>query len=869
MNLILITPPNDPSDSKYNDSNIEPSKNALYTIPIIQKEINEYFDDLSNNFPSVYKSVQKLYNTMKQGKKFGEFLKTPVLFVHTIDQIIYYNGSQDFIDKTKDIYSKICDYFDKLIYSIIPKSFLKANNGTYFTTKDLFKVDNNNLDLNYDIETLIGEILYEYPHFYECIQFICNTEMYLSKLNTLENIEFSTDFYKSTFNLDLEPIFFDEYKLIWDTLNSKDLITLYENAEKINPEMKEIIPYYYINNFLNQQCSNKVSKIAISYWLNPEKAKQEFADELGEKEIEVLEEISKPSSNNAWFKLSTIIYSDVQNYYRENFAFLKKLYESEQTVDPILFSRLILYMIFHNNRNNFETIFANKDIESIKQEINSFVKLNILSNYNNLEKYPQILFSRNNSILDKVVSKYGIESIKFPDLSNQPTFFKKKPPLTPLEKDVRRLKFGNYFRRMSTSIKCGLGTFTKFFKPKENKLWTTLAFVTNAVSLLFSSTALICPFMGGVAAILEFLASVIYKSEYFSYIFETNDVKYIWNGGFEESWLLGLKKGECSTIDDMKLLEPMQVVKPNNLQGYYYDGKTYGDFSKLKYTQLNDILNDRYSNDKLKKVYSLIDLENEVEPNIEFYSESIDDLLISISNHIRELISNDVFDDDQIVKKSTYKFDSFVYDELDTLQNNTNKILGSIKPMLIAQIPKLNPKGHKLSNKPICNDSNNFDDCSLKPYKLPGLSWTSNGGYFENDDTNFIMVDQNISDDKNSSKSKGNEIINYKKQLEDKFYASFEVDSKEIEYQFINNIDLFSEISSKIESNFCYFAKGKNNQRKIFLSKNDAINWLLTEFNYKTHFVLEEIETVVFDDLKFSSYDEYMNWVYENIREVK
>ncbi|MDE6473035.1 MAG: hypothetical protein K2K73_01345, partial [Ureaplasma sp.] len=142
MNLILATPPNDPLNPEYNESNIEPSKNALYTIPEIQKEINEYFDDLCNNFPNVYKSIQSLYNTMKQGKKFGEFLKTPVLFVHTIDQIIYYNGSQEFIDKTRDIYSKICDHFDKLIYSTIPKTFLKANNGTYFTTKDLFKVDN-------------------------------------------------------------------------------------------------------------------------------------------------------------------------------------------------------------------------------------------------------------------------------------------------------------------------------------------------------------------------------------------------------------------------------------------------------------------------------------------------------------------------------------------------------------------------------------------------------------------------------------------------------------------------------------------------------------------------------------------------------
>ncbi|MDE5599715.1 MAG: hypothetical protein K2I49_02150, partial [Ureaplasma sp.] len=230
MNLILFSPPNDLNNPKYNESNVYHSKNALYTIPILQEEINTYFDDLYSNFRVVYNSVKSLHDTMSQGKKYGEFLKTPVLFVHTIDQIIYYSGDQEFIDKTREIYTKICNHFDKLIYSTIPKKFLKSKNNKYFSIKDLFKVDNLNLDLNYDIDTLISEIVYEYPALYECIQFICNTEMYLSKLNTLEDISFSTDFYLSAFNLKLSDDYIEEYKLIWNILNSKNYDTFFDNV---------------------------------------------------------------------------------------------------------------------------------------------------------------------------------------------------------------------------------------------------------------------------------------------------------------------------------------------------------------------------------------------------------------------------------------------------------------------------------------------------------------------------------------------------------------------------------------------------------------------------------------------------------------
>ncbi|MDE6473404.1 MAG: hypothetical protein K2K73_03240, partial [Ureaplasma sp.] len=487
-------------------------------------------------------------------------------------------------------------------------------------------------------------------------------------------------------------------------------------------------------------------------------------------------------------------------------------------------------------------------------------------------------------VLDKVVSKYGIESIKFPDLSNPSTFFK-KTHLRSLEKDVKKLKFGKSFKKLFASTKGAASTVRKFFKPNENKLWVGVSFITNCISWFVSLAAFAAPWLGGVSIVLDFLASIIYKKEYFSYIFETNDVKYIWNGGVEESWLLGLKKGECSTIDDMKLLEPMQVIKPNNLQGYYYNGEIYSDLSLLKTKQLMDVSNGRYINKNFKTVYSLIDLEKPDFINEELYDTSLDKLNKKFLNYVEKAINTGEFKNDSIVKPASYKFGSYVKNENLSIKGNIEKILESIKPTLIAQTPILNPEGSKYSRIPIFKNNTDANDNSISPYKLPGTSWTADGGLYNNNDYNFIIVDQNVIDkteddeesndenqndnNENIGLSRKNEVIDYNKKLENDFYNSFDVDSKVIDSQFVYSTKLFSDLSSKIESNFCYFATGRDLEENIFLNKNDAINWLLSEFDFATYYVEEKIEVYQIKDLAFTSKKKFMNWILSNIVEVK
>ncbi|MDE6289536.1 MAG: hypothetical protein K2L64_02095, partial [Ureaplasma sp.] len=138
MNLMLSSFKN---DNASNDTQTE-----IYNFPdvTLQTKVNNYFIDLEKNVNRVYKSIINLFNTMKQGKRYGEFLKTPVLFIHTIDQMVAYNVEQKYIDKTREIYSLICDYYDNQLYStvpsrlLIPKKYLDNENNVNSMEYSLF-----------------------------------------------------------------------------------------------------------------------------------------------------------------------------------------------------------------------------------------------------------------------------------------------------------------------------------------------------------------------------------------------------------------------------------------------------------------------------------------------------------------------------------------------------------------------------------------------------------------------------------------------------------------------------------------------------------------------------------------------------------
>lgn len=381
MNLLLANP--------YNES--KRIINTFFSIKDIQNQIDSYFNLLYKNCPEIYKSLDNLFQTMKQGKRYGEFLKIPVLFLHTLDQMIYYNVDQLYIDETRKIYSLICDYYDEQLYSMVPKKFLLKKNKEEFSFKKIFGINNQNLDLNYDVDTLVGEVIYEYPNLLEFANFISYFEMGLSKLNTLENIEFSAEHFFKTYKLKLNPELLNEYKLVWNALNSSNFENLYENIIKINNDIDPSRAYYYINNFILQQKSNDITKTLISYWLDKTKSIQQF--KLSGEKIKYLDQIIK---NNEMFNIKT-----TGEFYNENFQFLKSLYNQNNEIEPILFSRLLMFMQFYNNTKKLSelsnSVSRSDKYINLKESINIFMNKTILNSYSFISSNNVISsFSRTN-----------------------------------------------------------------------------------------------------------------------------------------------------------------------------------------------------------------------------------------------------------------------------------------------------------------------------------------------------------------------------------------------------------------------------------------------------------------------------------------
>ncbi|MDE5599372.1 MAG: hypothetical protein K2I49_00370, partial [Ureaplasma sp.] len=56
----------------------------------LQKEINSYYSELNEKYPAIYRSLKDVFLNISRGKRYSSFYKIPIVFYHTMDQIIYW-----------------------------------------------------------------------------------------------------------------------------------------------------------------------------------------------------------------------------------------------------------------------------------------------------------------------------------------------------------------------------------------------------------------------------------------------------------------------------------------------------------------------------------------------------------------------------------------------------------------------------------------------------------------------------------------------------------------------------------------------------------------------------------------------------------
>lgn len=768
-----------------------------FSIKDIEKETEKYFSFLEEKYNSVYNSIISLFNTMKKGKRYSSFYKLPVLFIKTIEELIYVKAKQDAIEMTRSYYELVAENYDKKLYSIVPSIFLEPKSiSKYkkFSFVDLFMIDSKTFDLNTDIESFVDIIMDEYPNFMEFLNFISAPIYFGSYFPNL--FQYNKTFVKYVnpkynFNFNKFQKYFEE---LWIVFSTNDIDFVEQFIKKIYNENVAIeIDNETLSYLISQICFTKEllcknieknikdSIQNIINWVPGVDIELGFFNGLSNKFINSIIELYKYNNNSIDYKIFSLL---------KIIAKLSKPY-AINSFKPFKYNEISLFKLGELLSTRI-TLDINKILTTIAPNWSGINFLfNLLPSSIEINAKWENIFKATTAFSNKVSS----------------LLYKSKEILEGLGKSEE-------------AIKKILGPFKQVFK--------------------------FIPYVQVASIVLDLLTP---KNTKFSYVFESEGTKYIWDGGNETEMLFGIVKISHSNINDMKINNPIEVTKKKIENGYYYNGKIYFDLQTLKRQQLDDILNGRflYSNSGISIKHSFDNLSNQVY-SVKKGFNKVGALNDDDYDLIDDVYKNVVNKDKKYIIENVFTFaNGYTFDKNLSIQRNIDNVVEKIKPVKIAMQPILNS-----DNFPINGDS-------IPIYKLPGKSWTTTSGLSENTLDNYVIVDPNEDNTTNDD---------YLETLKDLFYSKFNVETKTILKTDLYKFDKFSSYKTNIDKFFIYEVLLDNGYRKFFNDKSDALIWFLQQCDFKTYDIENNFSEYYYDGQYFNNIETYLNWILSN-SEVK
>ncbi len=781
----------------------------------IGSSIDLYFNNLRTNYPDVYSSVMNLDNQMRKGKRYSAFYRLPILYIHTIERLVKRGYDHNIIKQTKYIYNLTTNYIDSIINHIVPMEFLVPNETTIdthnFSLTEIFNFNNPSFDLNSDITYFTDLIRTKYKKLLSFIEVFSN----IYSLSTF--IPFPIQFSKSTYynifksNLNnFNAIEIDKISKIWnamldnDSNKFKDLIS--ENALSNKQPYDELIYKSLDFSFLGRK------KIGL---LNTYEFLKEDISQFKKDNTNYNSNIQYYIFDSLFFELPKKVINEFINIFDKN------------ELDPIETIKLLLTLKiswkFEKNINNLLRIL-NAPVNDLTKILSSIfnehkVDLNYIMN---LSTYifrtsflPLTMMINNNLSLDKINKNI-----------------------------TQSLALTNFVKASQTIFK-GISKISEV-NTKVKKVYDSISKLTSALAPIFKAV----PYVEAALVILDFIMPKVDKH---SYLYKNDDVEFIWNGGCTINLFAGLISVDKSNINDMKILNPLKVTEEHVENCKYFNGTKYYDDDLLKKDQLVDILNGRYvGNDSIKNKYFF------KEPKRKQYTIDENGFDSIISDDFNRIIDSIVKNIDLYKGEYVYPFADGFVKESNLKEKSISMLLEKIKPVKIATLPRLDELGFPVSI------DNNMDDGSIPKYELPDKSWNPIAGEIINDtDNKYIIVDPNIEDNMEMPVK-----TNPEKTLTDKFYNSFSVKSKTILSNDKYYNSSFSDFNPNIEKGYLYSVKLANGKNQIFLSKGNALKWLLSECNLTVYDWYRKETYYTYKGTTYNSLNEYLRWV-DSVVEVK
>ncbi|MDK2819890.1 MAG: hypothetical protein KFW07_03570 [Mycoplasmataceae bacterium] len=808
--------------------------------PLNIKYLNEdiivpFYKNLEANNSTVYNDWIKFSEKIKSGKRANTFYNLPIFYFFLIQNLIKDGANQKIIIEAKNVFNSIAKYLDETIKILLPAELLEINEpnskyGAFLSFEEIFNFNSNDIDLNTDIPYFINEISDNFSQFIVAINIISQ-----ANANAMYNggvLPYRQDYFKKILKnkpniMKDSPKMIALYEGVWDMFSSNNINDLRSKIESKNYSTKFINSIFLDDLATFMSVTNSLFSGADKFTFMKNFSNIQLSGDVVLNDIKnLLGGITYNVSN-----MSTILklVSSKDELIWENFMLIKFIHKAA----PV---ELLNIGSFGGDQNDFRI------------ELTEIIKKISLDNY--------VI----NFFIEPTITKSLISVVA----DNLGEYYK------------------DYFLKIN-STKVVIKVFDKILNTLEDFKKVDSA---NAIKILksisdsplLSSISKSIPYLQVAMIALDLLkGALVPVREYSSYKFTLDDGKsFIWNGGQRTTMFWGLWETNSVTIENMKLLDPQEVVKAKNEDNLYFNGKTYSEtnLTSLKIDQLKAILNGEFSSENIKIVYSFDNISTigAVPPSISrnekaFYNfGTIDDLMLSTTlepydkrrlvKYVYNAINNGLFDPNHSGKqyyRNKFKFaNGVVVDNINGAEDLLiREVIDKIQPVKIASLPKIK------NNKPKYSDNGNNEDSSVSHYTLPSLSWNS-GRFFTNETSNkYIIFDPNQENESGSTLSAGDSERN----VRTLFHDYFDVDYKTIIKNEISTNNVFSELSSSIISNVIFQVKLSNNLTKYFFDEVSAFNWLSTQKNFTLYSYNTENHIFKYKDIIFKSKDEFIKFV--------
>lgn len=817
----------------------------------------QYLSNLKTASESVYNDVMSSLNSLLKGKKANTFYKIPVMYSLIIQKLISVNAEKEIINETINYFSKICDYLQNSLETIIlDQSLLVNSKNEKFNLKELFNIGNKEFNVNTNVEYFMNK-LKEWP------KLVTAMIVYIEALNNLSSlgglIPFSGN--DNKFLFDFSVISQDEYYL-----NEDKFEKIYNTYSKNNYSD-------FVKEFVNNSQLSSISSI-----------KNEDESEWENKLNDVLTYGNIPLGT----LLKTVIVKNTIQYNISKNALISEIEELKKTgmvveggmldqlgkaLGPFIkgtnSDQVDVYQaylaVLADMRRGGDTLTSESKVSNVTtllKNINYFAST-VLSSAIMVKDVVSTLFDKAYRIFwdgSSIVNSQGLASRVFTPIrsSLRKSYNKIKGSLGRLNS----ISSKNSYTVNASTFKPSLVAGDKYFWKNEMSLFDKAAPFINSAFLLMQA---------GLFAYDLFSQSS--STVYYTYT-TADGTQFIWDGGELVSKYLGFVTEETATIDDMKLVQPIQFTLGQVEEYYYYDGVKYFDKNDLKNVQLNYIFSKDYKNENkhFTKKYSF---DTYAAGSVKNLYNSLDELISGVLSSLGIKLSSDKskIDSYSLNNTSPYLVASQYSFSTGLLTNHD----GAVE--VIAKNIVDNIRATKIVKLPTIKDGVVETTQAKSEIVIPGKVWTSNGIVDNSSKASEYLVDNSANDvssqitDWSKVSASNFKVADQKqaeKQASEKIYESFkskfklnskDVSNLDLTNNLINKNNKYSEVNSNPRKINVYSVNIPGQKVLYFLDQGKA-EYYASLFTNATKTNTNTYTSYSFDGMYFKTEKDLRNWAY-------